>query len=70
MATREQLHKEIDALGEDQLERAHLVIEPNGASDANGAELKFGFPGTAEERAESIRVLAEEHAETLRRLGE
>lgn len=33
-------------------------------------ELARGFPGTDEERAEAIRRFAEEHRETLRRLGE
>ena len=28
MATREQLHKEVDAVPEDLVERAHVVIEP------------------------------------------
>jgi len=34
-----------------------------------GPELARGFPGTEKERAEAIRRLAEEHRETLRRLG-
>ena len=32
-------------------------------------ELAHGFPGTDEQRAEAIQRLAEEHRETLRRLG-
>ena len=32
-------------------------------------DLPRGFPGTDEERAERIRRVAEEHKETLRRLG-
>jgi hypothetical protein len=32
MATREQLHKQVDAVPEEALERAHLVIEPNGVA--------------------------------------
>jgi hypothetical protein len=32
-------------------------------------ELPRGFPGTDRERVEAIRRLAEEHRETLRRLG-
>jgi hypothetical protein len=32
-------------------------------------ELIRGFPGTDEERAKAIRRLADEHRETLRRLG-
>ncbi len=33
MATREQLHKEVDAVPEEALERAHLVIDSNGAGE-------------------------------------
>jgi hypothetical protein len=32
-------------------------------------ELAHGFPGTDQERSAAIRRLAEEHRETLRRLG-
>jgi hypothetical protein len=32
--------------------------------------LTRGFPGTEKQRAEAIRRLAEEHRETLRRLGQ
>jgi hypothetical protein len=32
-------------------------------------DLVRGFPGTEKERAAAIRRLAEEHRETLRRLG-
>jgi hypothetical protein len=39
------------------------------ASEPKKPELKYGFPGTEEERAERIRRVAEEHKETLRRLG-
>jgi hypothetical protein len=34
------------------------------------SKLVSGFPGTDEERAAQRRRLAEEHKETLRRLGE
>ena len=40
------------------------------AAPAKQSKLVSGFPGTDEERAERIRRLAEEHKETLRRLGE
>lgn len=33
-------------------------------------ELKFGLPGTPEERRQQIRAAMEKHAETLRRLAE
>ena len=33
MATREQLQKELDAVPDDQLDRVHLVLEPNGAGE-------------------------------------
>jgi hypothetical protein len=33
MPTREQLHKEVDAVPEDQLDNAHVVVEPSGLSD-------------------------------------
>ena len=33
-------------------------------------ELKFGLPGTPEERRQQIRAAIEKHAETLRRLAE
>ncbi len=31
MATREQLHRDVDAVPDEALERAHLVIDGNGA---------------------------------------
>jgi hypothetical protein len=31
MATREQLHKQIDAVPDDQLDQAHIVIVPDAA---------------------------------------
>jgi hypothetical protein len=37
---------------------------------AKPARLTYGLPGTATERAERRRKFAEEHKETLRRLGE
>jgi hypothetical protein len=40
------------------------------AEPAKQSKLVHGFPGTDEERAKRIRRLAEEHRETLRRLGE
>lgn len=33
-------------------------------------ELKFGLPGTPEERRQQIRKAMKKHAETLRRLAE
>jgi hypothetical protein len=36
---------------------------------AKQSKLVHGFPGSDEERAERIRRFAEEHKETLRRLG-
>jgi len=33
-------------------------------------ELKFGLPGTPEERRQQIRAAMKEHAETLRRLAQ
>jgi hypothetical protein len=43
---------------------------PNAApSQPKRPELSRGFPGTDQERAAAIRRLAEEHRETLRRLG-
>lgn len=45
-------------------------VSPKGApSQPKSPELSRGFPGTDEERADAIRRLAEEHRETLRRLG-
>jgi hypothetical protein len=38
-------------------------------SQPTRSKLARGFPGTDQERAEAIRRLAEEHRETLRRLG-
>jgi hypothetical protein len=47
-----------------------ISVSPQGApSQEKSSELSRGFPGTDEERAEAIRRLAEEHRETLRRLG-
>jgi hypothetical protein len=40
------------------------------AAPAKQSKLVSGFPGTDEERAAQRRRLAEEHKETLRRLGE
>ena len=37
---------------------------------AKPPKLIRGFPGTDEERAKAIRRLADEHRETLRRLGQ
>jgi hypothetical protein len=39
------------------------------ASEPKKPELKYGFPGTDEERAAQRRRFAEKHRETLRRLG-
>jgi hypothetical protein len=36
---------------------------------AKKTRLTYGLPGTASERAERRRKFAEEHRETLRRLG-
>jgi hypothetical protein len=36
---------------------------------AKKTRLTYGLPGTASERAERIRRFADEHKETLRRLG-
>jgi hypothetical protein len=36
MPTREQLHKEVDAVPEDQLDSAHVVVDSNGAGASNG----------------------------------
>ena len=35
MPTREQLHKEVDAVPDDQLDNAHVVVESNGSGAAD-----------------------------------
>jgi hypothetical protein len=37
MPTREQLHEEVDAVPDELLDRVHLVLEPNGTGETNGA---------------------------------
>jgi len=44
-------------------------VPPKAPAPAKQSKLVSGFPGSDEERAERIRRLAEEHQETLRRLG-
>jgi len=39
------------------------------SSRTKSPKLIRGFPGTARERAKALRRLADEHRETLRRLG-
>jgi hypothetical protein len=47
-----------------------IKASPEAAqSQLKRSELSRGFPGTDQERAEATRRLAEEHRETLRRLG-
>jgi hypothetical protein len=36
MPTREQLHKEVDAVPEDQLDNAQIVVDSNGTGGSNG----------------------------------
>lgn len=47
-------------------------MKPKGAKRTKPAkrELKFGLPGTPEERRQQIRAAMEKHAETQRRLAE
>jgi hypothetical protein len=47
-----------------------IQAKPKAAtSEPKKPGLKYGFPGTEEERAEKRRKFADEHKETLRRLG-
>ncbi len=49
---------------------AKVSTEAAKQSKPKQSKLVSGFPGTDEERAAQRRRLAEEHKETLRRLGE
>jgi hypothetical protein len=47
-----------------------IDVTPQSApSQPKQPRLVRGFPGTDQERSDAVRRLAEEHRETLRRLG-
>jgi hypothetical protein len=65
MATREQLHKEVDAVPEEALERAHVVIE-SVADDAKPGDIVDEWGNlsamTRASTARAMRRMAEEEA--------